>query len=76
MPAQVDIPGLDGVLPVAFAAALFEDEEWFGAVCGCFGERDGFSEVFERERPALGDTQHFISDETANLGEHAQRILR
>ena len=37
-------------------------------MCGCFGERDGFSEAFERERLAFGDAQHFISDETANLG--------
>jgi hypothetical protein len=55
-------------LRVVFVPAVFEDEEWFGAMCGCFGERDGFSEAFERERLALGDAQHFISDETANLG--------
>lgn len=30
-------------------------------MCGCFGERDGFREAFERERLALGDAQHFIS---------------
>jgi hypothetical protein len=56
------------VLPVAVVPAIFEDEEWFGAVCGCFGERDGFREAFEWERLALRDAQHSISDETANLG--------
>lgn len=56
------------VLPVAFVPAISENEEWFGAMCGCFGERDGFSEAFKWERVALGDAQHFISDETANLG--------
>lgn len=55
------------VLPVAFVPAILEDEEWFGAMRGCFGERDGFSEAFKRERLALGDAQHSISDETANL---------
>ncbi|SFG36682.1 hypothetical protein SAMN02787118_119127 [Streptomyces mirabilis] len=64
------------VLPVVFVPAVLEDEERFGAVCGCFGERDGFGEAFERERLALGDAQHFISDETANLGQRAQRIRR
>jgi hypothetical protein len=56
------------VLPVVLVPAVFEDEEWFGAMSGCFGERDGFSEAFEWERLAFGDAQHFISDETANLG--------
>jgi hypothetical protein len=54
--------------PVENLPDVFEDEEWFGAMCGCLGERDGFSEAFERERLASGDAQHFISDETANLG--------
>jgi hypothetical protein len=63
-------------LPVVFVPAVFEDEEWLGVTCGCFGERDGFSEAFERERLALGDAQHFISDETADLGQRVQRILR
>ena len=44
-------------------SAILEDEERFCAMCGCFGERDGFSEAFERERLALGDAQHFISDD-------------
>jgi hypothetical protein len=56
------------ILPVVFVLAIFEDEERFAAMCGCFGDRDGFSEAFERERLALRDVQHFISDETANLG--------
>lgn len=56
------------VLPVAVVPAVFEDEEWFGTMSGCFCERDGFSEAFEWERLAFGDAQHFISDETANLG--------
>lgn len=64
------------VLPVGLVPAILEDEERFCAMCGCFGERDGFSEAFERERLALGDAQHFISDETANLGQRAQRIGR
>jgi hypothetical protein len=49
-------------LPVVFVLAIFEDEERFAAMCGCFGDRDGFSEAFERERLALRDAQHFISD--------------
>lgn len=64
------------VLPAVFVPVILEDEERFCAMCGCFGERDGFSEAFERERLALGDAQHFISDETANLGQRAQRIRR
>ncbi|WP_406469251.1 hypothetical protein [Streptomyces sp. NBC_01594] len=57
------------VLPVVFVPVVLEDEERFGAMCGCFGERDSFSEAFERERLALGDAQHSISDETAYLGQ-------
>lgn len=64
------------VLPVVFVSAILEDEERFGAMCGCFGERDGFGEAFERERLASGDAQHVINDETANLGQRAQRICR
>jgi hypothetical protein len=56
------------LMPVVLVAAVFEDEERFGAMGRCFGERDGFSEAFERERLALGDAQNFINDETANLG--------
>jgi hypothetical protein len=52
--------------------AVFEDEQWLGAMCRCFGERDGLGEVFERERPAFGDGQHVVGDETANLGQRAQ----
>lgn len=64
------------VLRAFFVLAILEDEERFCAMCGCFGERDGFSEAFERERLALGDAQHFISDEAADLGQCAQRIRR
>jgi hypothetical protein len=49
-------------LPVVFVLATFEDEERFAVMWGCFGDRDGFSEAFERERLALRDAQHFISD--------------
>jgi hypothetical protein len=55
-------------VPVVLVLAIFEDEERFAAMRGCFGDRDGFSEAFERERLGLRDAQHFISDETANLG--------
>lgn len=64
------------VLPVVFVPAIVEDEERFCAMCGCFGERDGFREAFERERLALGDAQHVISNQAANLGQRAQRIRR
>ena len=50
------------ILPVVFVLATFEDEERFAVMWGCFGDRDGFSEAFERERLALRDAQHFISD--------------
>ncbi|MGQ4420177.1 hypothetical protein ACN6LA_000006 [Streptomyces sp. SAS_269] len=47
-----------------FVPPVIEDEQWLGAVCGCFGERDGFCESCERERPALRNAQHPIDDET------------
>lgn len=64
------------VLPADCVPAIVEDEERFCAMCGRFGERDGFSEALEREGLALGDAQYFFSNQTANLRQSAQRIRR
>lgn len=63
-------------LLVVVVPAIFEDEERFGVMSGCVGERDGFGEAFEREEPALGDAQHFVRDEAANFRQRAQRVGR